>query len=226
LPNWVDLKEIKPEEEGQRLNNPYRIELGIGEGTLVLLYSGSMNQKQGLDILASAIKELVDMPQLLWLFAGEGPSKAELISSTAKFKNVKILPLQPTDKMNKWLNLADVHLIPQKAKAADLVLPSKLLGILASGRPLVASSPSGSELGLLAELAGIRVEPGDDKAFAKAVRQLVCDGDLREKLGAKGRSIAESYFGSESVLKKLESELKRFSRSNSNLFAKALQSPF
>lgn len=211
LPNWVDLQEIEPEGEVQKVNNPYRKELDIGEGTLVLLYSGSMNKKQGLDILASAIKELVDMPQLLWLFAGEGPSKAELISSTAKFKNVKILPLQPTDKMNKWLNLADVHLIPQKAKAADLVLPSKLLGILASGRPLVASSPSGSELGLLAELAGIRVEPGDDKAFAKAVRQLVCDGDLRERLGAKGRSIAESYFGSESVLKKLESELKRFS---------------
>ena len=65
-----------------------------------------------------------------------------------------------------------------EAKAADLVLPSKLLGILASGRPVVASSPSGSELGLLAEMAGIRVEPGDDKGFAKAVRQLVCDKEL------------------------------------------------
>ena len=215
LPNWVDLKEIAPEEDGQKVNNPYRNELGIGDGTVVLLYSGSMNKKQGLDILASAIQELVDMPQLLWLIAGEGPTKSELISHTSKYKNVKILPLQPAEKMNKWLNLADVHLIPQKAKAADLVLPSKLLGILASGRPVVASSPSGSELGLLAEMAGIRVEPGDDKGFAKAVRQLVCDKELRERLGAKGRSIAEISFGRELVLKKLESDFERYSRSNS-----------
>ena len=215
LPNWVDLKEIEPEGDRQKVNNPYRNELGISDGTLVLLYSGSMNKKQGLEILTCAIQELIDMPQLLWLFAGEGPTKAELISSTAKYKNVTILPLQPADKMNKWLNLADVHLIPQKAKAADLVLPSKLLGILASGRPVVASSPSGSELGLLAEMAGIRVEPSDDRGFAKAIRQLVCDKELRERLGARGRSIAESYFGRESVLKKFESDLKRSSTSNS-----------
>ena len=215
LPNWVDLKEIEPEGDGQRVNNPYRNKLGISEGTLVLLYSGSMNKKQGLDILVSAIQELVDMPELLWLFAGEGPTKAELISSTAKYKNVRILPLQPAGNMNKWLNLADVHLIPQKAKAADLVLPSKLLGILASGRPVVASSPSGSELGLLAEMAGIRVEPSDDNGFAKAIRQLVCDKKLRERLGARGRSIAESYFGRDLLLRKLESDLIGSFRSNS-----------
>jgi colanic acid biosynthesis glycosyl transferase WcaI len=215
LPNWVDLKEIEPEGDEQKINNAYRNELGIGDRTVVLLYSGSMNKKQGLDILASAIQELDDMPQLLWLFAGEGPTKAELISSTAKYKNVRILPLQPAEKMNKWLNLADVHLIPQKAKAADLVLPSKLLGILASGRPMVASSPSGSELGLLAEMAGIRVEPSDDNGFANAIRQLVCDKELRERLGSKGRAIAESYFGRDLVLNKLESDLIGSSRSNS-----------
>jgi colanic acid biosynthesis glycosyl transferase WcaI len=148
------------------------------------------------------------MPNLLWIFAGEGPTKAELISITSCYKNVLILPLQPPENLNRWLNLADVHLLPQKAKAADLVLPSKLLGMLASGRPVVASSPKGSELGLLAELAGIRVEPGDDKGFAKAIRQLASDRKLRERLGAKGRSAAENYFGRESILTQFESALK------------------
>ena len=50
------------------------------------------------------------------------------------------LPLQPAERMNDWLNASDIHLLPQKAGAADLVLSSKLLGILASGRPVVASS--------------------------------------------------------------------------------------
>jgi colanic acid biosynthesis glycosyl transferase WcaI len=118
-----------------------------------------------------------------------------------------LLPLQPVERLNEWLNLADVHLLPQKAGAADVVLPSKLLGILASGRPVVASSPAGSELGDLAEQAGLRVEPEDPIAFAAAVRRLVDDGELRSKLGRRARQLAEERFGREAVLRTLEGEL-------------------
>ena len=64
-------------------------------------------------------------------------------------------------------------------------------------------------------MAGIRVEPSDDNGFAKAIRQLVCDKKLRERLGARGRSIAESYFGRDLLLRKLESDLIGSFRSNS-----------
>jgi colanic acid biosynthesis glycosyl transferase WcaI len=121
--------------------------------------------------------------------------------------NVRLLPLQPVERLNDWLNLADVHLLPQKAGAADLVLPSKLLGILASGRPLVASSPAGSELGELAEQAGLRVEPEDGAGFAAALRQLLADGDLRQQLGQTARQLAEQRYGREAVLGQLEHDL-------------------
>ena len=111
--------------------------------------------------------------------------------------------------MNDWLNLADIHLLPQKANAADLVLPSKLLGILASGRPLVASTPMGSELGLLAEQAGIRVEPGDSGGFSKAIGELVSNREKRMQLGANGRHLAEEKFGRDTVLVQLEIDLMR-----------------
>jgi colanic acid biosynthesis glycosyl transferase WcaI len=120
---------------------------------------------------------------------------------------VRLLPLQPVERLNDWLNLADVHLLPQKAGAADVVLPSKLLGILASGRPVVASSPEGSELGDLAEQAGLRVDPEDPIAFAAAVRQLVDDGELRSQLGGRARQLAVERFGEEAVLRRLEGEL-------------------
>jgi colanic acid biosynthesis glycosyl transferase WcaI len=215
LPNWVDLEAIQPQGAGAtaaavaaaREANPYRRELALPEGALVLQYSGSMNKKQGLELLVAVMEQLADVPNLVWLLAGEGPTKEALAAATAGMARVRLLPLQPVERLNDWLNLADVHLLPQKAGAADVVLPSKLLGILASGRPVVASSPAGSELGELAEEAGLRVEPEDPRAFAAAVRRLVEDGALRQRLGERARQVAEQRFGKEAVLRRLEREL-------------------
>ena len=207
LPNWVDLGAIQPQGPGEAVANPYRRELGVLEEAVVLQYSGSMNKKQGLELLVTVIKQLADVPNLLWLLAGEGPTKAALAEATAGLAQVRLLPLQPVERMDNWLNLADVHLLPQKAGAADVVLPSKLLGILASGRPVVASSPAGSELGDLAEQAGLRVDPEDPIAFAAAVRRLVDDGELRNQLGRRARQLAVERFGQEAVLRTLEGEL-------------------
>ena len=171
------------------------------------MYSGSMNSKQGLELLAEAINSLAHLPNLVWLLAGEGPTKAELIRDTAGMTNVIHLPLQPENRMNDWLNLADIHLLPQKANAADLVLPSKLLGILASGRPLVASSPVESELGQITEQAGIRVEPGNSKVFAQAVQNLINNEAKRLRLGLVGRKSVEKSHGRDAVLSMLEREL-------------------
>ncbi|MGB5135668.1 MAG: WcaI family glycosyltransferase [Prochlorococcaceae cyanobacterium] len=208
LPNWVDLEAIRPQGEQERASNPYRRELGISPEAVVLQYSGSMSRKQGLELLVEVIRRLADRPangpDLVWLLAGEGPSKAELAAATAGMAQVRILPLQPAERLNDWLNLADVHLLPQKAGAADLVLPSKLLGILASGRPVVAGSPAGSELGQVADQAGLRVEPEDPAGFAAAVRALVADGALRQRLGRQARRLVEQRFGQDAVLRELE----------------------
>lgn len=207
LPNWVDLTAIQPQAPQRRASNPYRRELCIEANTLVLLYSGSMNRKQGLELLVAAIRQLEDVPNLLWLLAGEGPAKAGLAAATAGMSQVRLLPLQPTARLNDWLNLADIHLLPQKAGAADLVLPSKLLGILASGRPVVASSPAASELGQLAEQAGLRVEPEDAAGFAAALRRLIHNRELRQQLGHRARQLVERRYGREAVLGQLEAQL-------------------
>ena len=207
LPNWVDLKAIQPQGLIQRARNPYRNELNITDEAIVLLYSGSMNNKQGLDILTKVIHILTGDQDLVWLLAGEGPTKAKLKKSVEGFKNVKVLPLQPATSINEWLNIADIHLLPQKEDAADLVMPSKLLGILASGRPLVASSPANSELGKLTEEAGIRVEPGDAEGFATAIRRLSRDRELRTNLGSRGRQLVEERYCRETLLEKMEADL-------------------
>ena len=207
LPNWVDLEQIRPQLGAARLHNTYRQELGIGPDQLVLLYSGSMNKKQGLDLLVDVIHQLADLPQLVWLLAGEGPTKGELVAATAGLPQVRHLPLQPSARLNDWLNAADIHLLHQKAEAADLVLPSKLLGILASGRPLVASSPADSELASFAEQAGACVPPGDATAFAKALRALISDPQRRADAGRRARLLAEDHFSQDTVLGRFEQQL-------------------
>lgn len=87
------------------------------------------------------------------------------------------------------------------------MLPSKLLGILASGRPVVASSPADSELALLAGQAGRCVPPGDPGRFAAALSELIDDSTLRTNAGCRARQLAEAQFGKESVLLRFEQQL-------------------
>ena len=166
-----------------------------------------MNKKQDLNLLVEAIHYLRDIPNLLWLFAGEGPSKYDLISATKGFSCVRHLPLQPIERLNDWLNLADIHLLPQKAQAADLVLPSKLLGILASGRPLVTTSPPSSELYYIANKAGYCVSPDDTTSFTAVLRKLILDKNLREMFGKSARHVAEDLYGKYVTLSRIESFL-------------------
>jgi colanic acid biosynthesis glycosyl transferase WcaI len=207
LPNWVDLEAIRPQQDPSRSQNSYRNELGIAPDQIVLMYSGSMNKKQGLDLLVEAIHELADLPRLVWLLAGEGPTKAGLVHATEGFSQVIHLPLQPAERMNDWLNAADIHLLPQKAGAADLVLPSKLLGMLASGRPVVATSTPGSELAELATEAGACTAPGDPEAFADVLRHLIADPEQRLMAGKRARKLAEERFGKDAVLEHFEQNL-------------------
>jgi len=168
------------------------------------------------------IHQLADLPHVVWLLAGEGPTKAELMAATAGLPQVRHLPLQPSERLNDWLNAADIHLLPQKAEAADLVLPSKLLGILASGSPLVASSPAGSELAALAEQAGVCVPPDDATAFAQALRALITDPERRTIAGRRARLLAEDHFSQDIVLGRFEQQLQALVADRSKVDASAL----
>jgi len=203
FPNWVDTGAIAPLERPSAL----RAQLGISPGEIVALYAGTMGRKQGLEILAEAAGRLSGRQGLRFVFCGEGPGKLILSDLTGQMANVQWIPLQPFARLNDLLNLADIHLLPQKAGAADLVMPSKLTGMLASGRPVVATSRPGTQLAEAVRDRGIAVEPGDAAAFAGAIERLADDAALREKLGRNAREYALSALEKESILRRLEREL-------------------
>ena len=136
FPNWVDTNEIYPLKK----HSPMRDELGISHDTVVALYSGNMGQKHGLEILVDAAQRLKSNRKIRFVLCGERVAHSITQIMTSELPNVKLLPLQPAEKLNDLLNLADIHLLPQRADVADLVMPSKLTGMLASGRPVVATA--------------------------------------------------------------------------------------
>ena len=123
-------------------------------------------------------------------------------------QNVTLLPLQPLDRLNELLNAADIHLLPQRASAADLVMPSRLSAMLSSGRPVIATAHSGTQVAMVVEGRGLVVPPESLGALRTAVLQLLEDRDLRLKLGRAAREYAVKHLGKQSVLEQFERDLK------------------
>ena len=189
LPNWVDAQDIFP------MSGPsgYRAELGIGDDICVALYSGNMGEKQGLEILLEAAKLLQDEAGLLFVLCGEGAARERLMQMGAGLRNVHWLPLQPVEQLNELLNLADVHMLPQRADVADLVMPSKLLGMLASGRPVLATAHPGTQLAEVVSSCGKVVEPGNAQVVAQGLLEFLHAPQQRVLLGIAARQAAKAW---------------------------------
>jgi colanic acid biosynthesis glycosyl transferase WcaI len=165
--------------------------------------------KQGLEILPELASELRSYKHLHFVFCGDGAYRPELEEAIAGFENVSFLPLQPVEKFNELLNMADIHLLPQKAGAADLVMPSKLTGMLASGRPIIATAAPGTQVARAIEGHGLAIAPGDSRAFVEAIIALADDAPLRRNMGLAARSFAEQELARDSVLLRFESAIER-----------------
>ncbi|WP_288390603.1 glycosyltransferase WbuB [uncultured Acinetobacter sp.] len=209
FPNWVDISAIQP------LQNPssYRKELGISEDTVVALYSGNMGGKQGLEILAE-VARLISLtehaPKIQFVFCGNGAGRADLEDACSNLTNVLFLDLQPLERLSELLGLADIHLLPQRADAADLVMPSKLTGMMASGRAVVATALQETELGrvvLVDAQCGLIVQPENANLMADAIITLSGDSSLRKQFGVNGRNYAEKKLSKDNILKEFEQNL-------------------
>ena len=206
FPNWVDISTITP------LSAPsaYRGELGIRDEAVVALYSGNMGGKQGLEILAEVAGLMSEHSTIDFVFCGNGAGKADLVRRCQGLTNVRFLDLQPVDRLNDLLGLADIHLLPQRADAADLVMPSKLTGMLASGRAVIVTAAPGTELASVVQeqaRCGLTVPPEDAVALAAAIQNLAADDARRTAMGARGRAYAKRELDREAVLRRFENDM-------------------
>jgi colanic acid biosynthesis glycosyl transferase WcaI len=204
FPNWVDVDAIHPQPRDAA--NSFRRELGL-EDKIILLYSGNMGAKQGLELLAPLARTFEDDARVHFLFCGDGAFRPQLETLVAHLPNVTLLPLQPFARLNDLLNAADIHLLPQRAGAADLVMPSKLTGMLSSGRPVIATADHGTQVAQVVEGCGLVVPAEDASTLHAAVQRLIDDEPLRQQLGAAARQYAVEHLGKEQVLLQFEHNL-------------------
>lgn len=167
---------------------------------LVALYSGNIARKQGIEVLVEAARLLQNRPDIAFVICGEGPNRLELERLSAGLANIQLHDLQPAGKMGAMLTMADLHLLPQIAGAADLVLPSKLTNMLASGRPVVATTEPGT--GLYAEVdgCGVITPPGDAEALADAISALADDPEWRAVLGQAAAQRAADRWRKDAII--------------------------
>lgn len=163
--NWVDTKHIKPLGGRSR----FRDELGLADNDFVVLYSGNIGPKQALHLILEAALLLTSRKDIVFVIAGEGPEKQSLMEAYRHLSNVRFIPLQPEERLCELLNFADVHVLPQLAGTADLVLPSKLGGMLASGKPCIVMADTGTELYEFLADAALLSPAGNTSALCEAI---------------------------------------------------------
>jgi glycosyltransferase involved in cell wall biosynthesis len=190
VPDWVDCGRIRPLE-----SNPFRRNFG---GKFVVMYSGNIGLSQQLEAVLEAADRLRDDERILFAMIGEGARKKwlEERARSMGLPNVIFLPYQPLENLAESLTAADLHLIPLAPGAAGCLVPSKIYGILAAGRPFIAMMEASAEVAQIARenAVGFVVRPGDIDGLVGAIREAVDAPERLKQMGVRARRLAELRF--------------------------------
>lgn len=198
FPNWADAVAMRPWTGVNR----FRQDWSVDDGMPVVMYSGNLGRKQGVDVLLEAATHL-HAPHLL-VIAGEGAERADLERRAQELglTRIRFVPLVPSERLAEFLSAGDLHCIPQRRAAAGLVMPSKLLNLMAVARPVVVTAPAGSDLAEVVGEAGCgtAVEPEDPRRLGQALTELLHAAELRRSYGLAGRRFVQATYGADAVL--------------------------
>lgn len=190
---WADGRALRPVD---RASNPLAAELGL-DRTFNLVYSGNLGLAHDLETFLGAIERTAnnDPTGVRWVFIGSGKRYEQLSTwqSQRNFPHVRLLPFMPREKLSLSLGLADVHLLSQLPAFTGVVVPSKLFGIMAAGRPALMVGPDDCECARVIRRHDIgRVVPvGDVDGLLAAVNALRVPG-VADAMGRRARAAFEA----------------------------------
>jgi len=141
------------------------------------------------------------------MICGHGACYSRLKNSAKHLDNIHFISLVSDQHLNDLLNLADIHILPQKRQMRDWVMPSKLSGMMASGKPVFAISHHQSAIADILKDSGMVVTHQNDELLARQLLQLINNPHLRAQLGNQARQYACKHFDRQIVLRQLDSLL-------------------
>lgn len=203
IADWADTAAVVPGPK----RNPFSEQHGLAD-KFVVMHSGNIGLSQSLETVVEAAALLRDVPDLLFVFVGEGVKKAELQERARGLglANVMFLPFTPKERLSESFASADVFVVSLQRGLAGYIVPSKLYGILASGRPYVAAVEETCEVAAITERhhCGLVAAPGNPQALADRVRELYRDRGKAARLGANARQVGLSFDRRRQVAKYME----------------------
>jgi len=203
VPDWADTNAIRPIDP-----NPMRADFG---DKFVVMYSGNLGLSQQLETVLDAAYSLSSDPRVLFVLVGDGARKQWLQerAQTLRLQNLWFRPYRPKQRLAESLGAADLHLIPLARAAAGCLVPSKVYGILAAGRPYVAMMEDHAEVARLAVERGVGfvVPPGDAPQLAATIARAVNNSSELKTMGSRARKLAEQEFSRPTITAKFESML-------------------
>jgi colanic acid biosynthesis glycosyl transferase WcaI len=192
IPNWVDTSAVSPKPR----DNPWAREQDLVD-RFVVMHSGNVGHAQNLDTLVEAAAELDDLEQLRVLIVGTGARASHVteLAQRSADNRIHFLPYQPRSRLSELLSSADIHFLGLSPGLSGYIVPSRLYGILAAGRPVLASVEAGSEPGMLVQQVGcgIVVPPDRPDLVARAIREFASGRHDLAAMGQKGRAYIEAH---------------------------------
>ena len=205
IANWSEDDEIVPVAAS---DNPLRRQWGF-ENKFVVGYSGNLGRAHEFDTVLGAAERLKNNSDIVFLCIGGG----HLLKTLAKrveqrgLSNFQFRDYQDQSVLKFSLGVPDVHWISLRPQLEGLIIPSKVYGIAAAGRPLIAICAKNGEVSRMVEQyqCGIVVEPGNADALADSIRQLAKDIALRANMGRQARAMLEANFTRKQALQRWRS---------------------
>jgi len=192
--NWADGEAIRPRGIER---HPLREEWGWGD-RFVVLYSGNMGLAHDFETVLGAAERLLERPEIVFAFVGGGPRAGEIQRDVARrgLTNVQMRPYVERELLGQSLTSADVHLVTLREGMPGLLVPSKIYGILAAGRPTLYVGPREGEIADIVEEGGCgeRIDLGDSAGLARCVEAYADDAARTCEHGRRARGLFDRRF--------------------------------
>jgi glycosyltransferase involved in cell wall biosynthesis len=190
--NWVDCSAIRPGEK----RNPFSVAHGLAD-SFVVMHSGNLGLSQNLEVLLEAAERLGAAPDLVVALVGDGVERPKLEERARRrgLGNVRFIPYQPKTSLTDSFAAADLFVISLKPGLAGYIVPSKLYGILAAGRPYVAAVEEACEVSAITRRhgCGLLAKPGSAEELAEKILTFYRDRALGRRMGARAREAALEF---------------------------------